>query len=641
LASEANRVPSAVGVDVGGTFTDVVAFDGETLTGGKVPTTPDQSLGVMKALADLDVGAHTIFLHGTTAGTNALLEERGARVALVTSEGFEDLIEIGRQARPSLYDPFADRPVTLVPAGLRMAATGRVEEMLESLRALEPEAIAVALVRSYADPLEELELAAILEDRLGVPVSAGAKVSPGFREYERIATTAINAYLSPEVSGYLRRLGEKLTIASRLVMSSAGGLLPFDVASGLAGRLVLSGPAAGVVAASELALAKGHRSAISFDMGGTSTDVCRISDGRAIVGMGRKIAGRVNRVPSLPVHTIGAGGGSVAWKDDGGALRVGPRSAGALPGPVAYGRGGSVPTVTDANVVLGFLPPDLALAGSVPLDHGAAAAALAALGKAVGLDLETIAEGVVEIADSHMERAIRTVSVEEGSDPRQAVLVAFGGAGGLHASRLARRLGMRTVLVPPLSGVFSALGLLLARPRADMTRTVFLEDGSQRLAQLVTEIRDQARFAYLDMNVSGVADVVVYGDVRYVGQAHELAVVAGAEWPPIRAAFEDAHRSHFGFDRPGEPIELVDLRAEATGQASVAWSDLPRRSTDRSPARVVGAVEGRAVWRRDDLPGGFETDGPALIVERDSVTLLDNDDRLVVHDDGTLEVTAL
>lgn len=632
-------MPSTVGVDVGGTFTDIVAFDGETLVGGKVPTTPDQSVGVMNALAHPEIESPSLFLHGTTAGTNALLEERGARVALVTTEGFEDLIEIGRQARPSLYDPFVDRPRPLVPDQLRLGANGEAEEMLKELEALAPEAVAVALVRSYLDPRAELELASLIEDRLGVPVSTGARVSPGFREYERIATTVLNAYLSPEVTGYLQRLGDRLVTPSRLVMTSAGGLLPFERASELAGRLVLSGPAAGVVAAAELARAKGHSSAISFDMGGTSTDVCRITDGEALVGVGKRVAGRVNRVPSLPVNTIGAGGGSIVWLDDGGALRVGPRSAGAVPGPVAYGRGGTAPTVTDANVVLGFLPPDLALAGSVALDAGAAAAALTTLGREVGLALDATALGVIEIVDSHMERAIRGVSVEEGSDPRESALVAFGGAGGLHAARLARRLGMHIVLIPPLSGVFSALGLLLARPRADATRTVFLEEGSERLARMIVEIRDQARSSFAELKAPGKGEAVVHGEVRYVGQSHELAVVADPDWSRLRSSFEQAHRSHFGFDRSGEPIELVDLRAEVTGTASISWGELPRLSADRAPEQMATTEEGRAIWHRDHLPAGFGVAGPALIVERDSVILLDPSDRALVHDDGTLEIT--
>jgi N-methylhydantoinase A/oxoprolinase/acetone carboxylase beta subunit len=344
-------------------------------------------------------------------------------------------------------------------------------------------------------------------------------------------------------------------------------------------------------------------------------------------------------VPSLPVNTIGAGGGSIGWRDDGGALRVGPTSAGAVPGPVAYGRGGSLPTVTDANVVLGFLPPGLALAGSVPLDVGAAERALAALGREVGLDAVAAAQGIVEIVDSHMERAIRTVSVEEGSDPRDAALIAFGGAGGLHASRLARRLGMRTVLVPPLSGVFSALGLLLARPRTDAIRTVLLQEGSVSLGPEIDQVLAQARSAFEAMRVSGPTEVVVHGAVRYVGQSHELTVPADPDWGSLRFRFEEAHRSHFGFDRPKEPIELVDVRAEVAGVPSVTWGDLPARSAHGISEPVSTTDQGLVVWDRDQLPSGFEIEGPALIVERDSVTLLDHGDRLTVHHDGTLEIS--
>jgi N-methylhydantoinase A len=632
-------VPTAVGVDVGGTFTDVVAFNGESLISGKVPTTPDQSVGVIEALTHLVADPITLFLHGTTAGTNALLEERGARVALVTSKGFEDLVEIGRQARPSLYDPLDDHPRPLVPRTSRIGIWGNAEEVMGTLEVLQPEAVAVALVRSYTDSSIELGLASVIRDRLRVPVSTGAQVSPGFREYERIATTVLNAYLSPEMSGYLQRLGEEIETPGRLVMTSAGGLLPFEAASELSGRLVLSGPAAGVVAAAEIARAKGHQSAISFDMGGTSTDVCRITDGEVVAGMGRKVTGRVNRVPSLPVNTIGAGGGSIGWRDGGGALRVGPKSAGAVPGPVAYGRGGTMPTVTDANAVLGFLPPGLALAGSVRLDVGAAANALAVLGRQVGLEAEATARGMIEIVDSHMERAIRTVSVEEGTDPREAALVAFGGAGGLHASRLAKRLGMRTVLIPPLSGVFSALGLLLASPRTDAIRTVLLQERSESLGQMIAKVVTQARAGFDAMKVAGPGEVLVLGAVRYLGQSHELTVHADADWSHLRSRFEEAHRSHFGFDRPGEPIELVDIRGEVTGTPSMKWGDLPRHDDGSIPEPISTTPDGRLVWGRAQLPAGFETDGPAPIVERDSVTLLEAGNRMVVHDDGTLEIS--
>ena len=479
-----------VGVDVGGTFTDVVVLDGQSVVGRKVRTTPDQSDGVAQALSGWIDDATTI-LHGTTAGTNALIEGRGATTALVTTRGFEDLLEIGRQARPSLYDPFVDRPVALSPRSLRIGYAGDVEAIGALVEQADPEAVAVALVRSYMDPSEEIHLGERLQDMVDVPVSVGALVSPQFREYERIATTVLNAYLTPELAGYLSSLDRRVGGGRRLVMTSSGGLLPFAAASAHAGRLVLSGPAAGVVAATSVGQAKGFESIISFDMGGTSTDVCRVDD-RAIPA-GQSGTGRVNRVPAIPVRTIGAGGGSLAWVDDGGALRVGPTSAGADPGPAAYGRGGVMATVTDANVVLGRIPADLSLGGSVPLDIGAARHALGLLGAELGLEIDEVATGIIEVVDTHMERALRAVSVEEGVDPRNSVLVAFGGAGGLHATRLARRLGMRRTLIPPLSGVFSALGLLLASPSSDASRTVMLEEGSTRLAPMAEEILDEAR----------------------------------------------------------------------------------------------------------------------------------------------------
>jgi N-methylhydantoinase A len=635
-------VTSTVGVDVGGTFTDVVVFDGDSVAGRKVPTTSDQAVAVAAAMAEEGVDGETMFLHGTTAGTNALLEERGARTALVTSRGFEDLIEIGRQARPSLYDSFVDRAPALAPRRLRFGYDGDIDQVRRQLGETDAEALAVALVRSYSDPSRELELAHRLGE-LGIPVSVGAVVSPAFREYERIATTVLNAYLSPEVAGYLGRLDRMVSAGQRLVMTSSGGLLPFASAAGYAGRLVLSGPAAGVVAATAIGAAKGHASVISFDMGGTSTDVCRI-DGQAR-GPGRHgIAGWVNRVPSLPVRTIGAGGGSLAWVDDGGALRVGPRSAGAHPGPAAYGLGGDRATVTDANVVLGRIPPDAALGGSVALDIGAAQRVAGELGSTLSLGTEAVAAGIIEVVDTHMERALRAVSVEEGVDPRDSALVAFGGAGGLHATRLARSLGMRTTLIPPLSGVFSALGLLLAAPSSDAERTVMLEEGSSRLGAVAGRISEEAHAGFLrDHGLPG-GQLSGWAEVRYVGQSHELAVTLSSSWERLREEFETSHLARFGFVRGAEPIELVNVRATVSGRAPISWSDLPtlRPSASRAPGRVKAMVGERLVavpvWARPALPPGFETDGPAIVVERDSAVWLEPDDRLSVHDDGTLEV---
>jgi N-methylhydantoinase A len=618
-------------VDVGGTFTDVVVFGDGTLGGRKVPTSRDQAEGVIAAVEGT-LGPGDVLLHGTTAGTNALLEGTGARTALVTTRGFEDLIEIGRQSRPSLYDPFADRPPPLVPSDLRFGYDGDVEPISRLLKDTAVEAIAVALVRSHLDPSDEMRLAGRLEADIGVPVSAGYLVSPEFREYERVATTVLDAYLTPGLARYLSRLDRALAMAHRLAMTSSGGLLPFASAARRAGRLVLSGPAAGVVAAAELGRAKGYASVISFDMGGTSTDVCRI-DGSAPGASFRPVAGRVNRVPSLPVRTIGAGGGSLAWVDEGEALRVGPRSAGSDPGPAAYGRGGAAATVTDANVVLGRIPPSLALGGSVDLDGDAARAALQVIGERIRLDPEAVAKGIVEVVDTYMEGALRAVSVEEGKDPRDSVLVAFGGAGGLHASRLARRLGMGKTLVPPFSGVFSALGLLLAHPGSDAAKTVMLEEDNVMLGSSRNQILAAARATFSADHGREPDREEGWAHVRYVGQSHELTVPLAGEWHQLRSDFETLHLARFGLSRPGEPIEVVNVSAEATAAPPVTWEDLPLLPEKRQARASDGSV-----LLREGLAPGDRVSGPAAVVERDSAIWLEAGDVLSVHEDGTLEI---
>jgi N-methylhydantoinase A len=624
-------VARLIGVDVGGTFTDVVELEGQAIHSRKVPTSPNQADGVAAAVSG---ERGDTFLHGTTAATNALLEERGARVALVTDAGYEDLIEIARQDRPSLYDSLADRPRPLVERDLRFGVVSDLDESTAAIAETRPEVVAISLIDSYVDPTREAELERALAAALGVPVLRSSRVSPEFREYERTATTVLSAYLTPSVAGYLGALDEVLPMARRLVMTSAGGLLPFSGAPAAAGRLVLSGPAGGAVAAAALGRHHGYRTVISFDMGGTSTDVSRISGGAAAVGAGHRVGGRVNRVPAIPIRTIGAGGGSIGWLDAGGALRVGPRSAGAHPGPAAYGLGGSDATVTDANLVAGHLPADLALGGTVRLDTDRAREAVAHLARAMGISVEAAASGMLEVVDSHMEHALRSVSVEEGADPREAVLVAFGGAGGLHATRLARRLGISTVLVPPLSGVFSALGLLLAAPRSDLARTVMAAEGESDLTALRSALEDGVRRDHGNTFGGAPTAVQTSADVRYVGQSHELGVPAAAGWSELRSDFEAAHRLRFGFDRPGEPIELVNLRSVATGTAPMRWSDLPARPTDREAQGHDG------IWRRETLPAGFSVAGPGVVVEMDSTVLLEAGDRLTVLADGTLEIQA-
>ncbi|HEY7824724.1 MAG TPA: hydantoinase/oxoprolinase family protein, partial [Acidimicrobiia bacterium] len=490
------------------------------------------------------------------------------------------------------------------------------------------EIVAVALLDSYLDDSAEREVA----ERIELPTVLSSVVSPEFREYERLATTVLSAYLTPSVARYLGSLDERLVAGTRLVMTSAGGLVPFGEASEIAGRLVLSGPAGGAVAAAALGRHHGHDSVVSFDMGGTSTDVCRISGGTLTVGTGHPVSGRVNRVPSVPIRTIGAGGGSVAWVDDGRALRVGPRSAGATPGPAVYGLGGEDLTVTDANVLAGHIPANLAFGGSVRIDIGAGRAAATRLAERAGLDIDRAVAGVLEVVDAHMERALRAVSVEEGADPRQSALVAFGGAGGLHATRLARRLGIIRVLVPPHSGVFSALGLLLATPRADAVRTVMLDQGDDRLASLVRSVAAEARSGFAAMFRRDPEDVDVTAEMRYTGQSHELEVPARDAWDEITPSFHSTHRERFGFDRPEEAAEVVNLRAVATGEPPIGWSDLPPAPGDTTPTGRDG------IWERKTLPAGFETHGPGVVVEENSATLLEEGDHLRVLEDGTLEI---
>ena len=605
---------SIVGVDVGGTFTDVVVVDGADVRIWKTPTTDDQSVAVSRALSDVEAD---VFLHGTTAATNTLLEARGADVSLLTDPGFEDLIEIGRQDRPSLYDSFVDRPEPLVPRERRHSSPSSIQD---------GEVVAVCLLDSYLDESTERELGS----RVDKPVVLSADVSPEFREYERLATTVLTAYLTPSVAEYLAGLDRSLNIDTRLVMTSAGGLIPFEEAGRNAGRLALSGPAAGAVAAAAVGSHHGYDSVISFDMGGTSTDVARISGGLASAGAGHSVAGRVNRVPSIPIKTIGAGGGSVAWVDTGGALRVGPRSAGANPGPAVYGQGGQRLTVTDANVLLGNIPASLALGGTVALDLEAGFRVADQLASQLGLEVEEVIAGVIEIVDAHMERALRAVTVEEGSDPRDSVLVAFGGAGGLHASRLARRLGISKVLIPPYSGVFSALGLLMAQPRADWVQTVMLSEGDGRLGTHLENVKVGAGSRYRSMFGADADDTGLTLEVRYVGQSHELEVSASDRWDVVVDRFHVTHAERFGFRRE-EHVEVVNARAVATGEAPLSWSDLP----------AVGSREPRgsdAVWDRSSLPAGFAAEGPVVVVEDTSATLVEKGDRLTVLNDGTLEI---
>ncbi len=573
-----------LGVDVGGTFTDAVLLDDGAVHTAKVPTTPgEESEGVMAALAAVlaEAGAEPadidLFAHGMTVGTNALLEERGARTALIATRGFGDLLEIARQDRPSLYHLCAPKPAPLIAPELKLEAAERTgpEGIVEPLGDGEPErlaaaletggaeSVAICLLFSYLDPTHERRLAEFLRERLpDLHVSASHEVLPRFREYERASTTAIDAYLSPLLGRYLGRLTDATAAAglpAPQVMLSSGGVAPAAEAARAGAWSVLSGPAGGAVGAGLLARLSGDGNALGFDMGGTSCDVCVVEDGAVRRTDSRTIDGRPIQLPTVDVHTVGAGGGSIGWRDPGGALRVGPRSAGAVPGPAAYGRGGTEPTVTDADLMLGNLAADSTLAGGVALDAAAAERAVGALAAELGLDPLETAAGIVRVANQEMVRALRVVTVERGVDPRRFALLPFGGAGPMHAAAIAAELGIDRLLCPRAGGVLSAFGLCASDHRRDTARTVMLAGDdltAKRIAAAVGELREAA-----GAGLDGARAEVVYG-MRYAGQAFELPVPGEPEPDPadLVARFEAAHEDRYGHRDPDGEVVLVDIQ---------------------------------------------------------------------------------
>ena len=626
-----------VGVDVGGTFTDAAVVHGGRLVTAKVPTTPDdQSDGVVAAvmavleragLTPADVGR---FAHGMTVGTNALLEGKGARTSLVATEGFGDVLELRRQTRAHLYRLDVHHPPPLVPhervhevaercgpeGVLRAIEPRGLVQLIEEVRADQAEAVAVGLLFAFAHPAHEAEVAAALRQALpGVHVSVSSEVLPEIREYERISTTAVDAYLTPLLRRYLGRLAGRASDAglpAPAIMQSSGGVLPIADSAEHAAWTVLSGPAGGVIGAARLAAEQDARLALTFDMGGTSCDVALVRDGTPARTSSTEIAGHPLHLPMLDVATVSAGGGSIAWMDSGGALRVGPHSAGARPGPAAYGHGGTEPTVTDANVVLGRLPADRPLAGGVRLDGDAAAAVVGDLAERLGLGLEECAEGIVTVAVQEMVRALRRVSVERGEDPREAVLIAFGGAGPLHACPVADELGIRRVLAPPAAGVLAALGLVIAGERRDEVQTVLAPvDGDADLARLLAPLRDRLLGEMPDAALSAAVDV------RYAGQSHSLTVPWDPEAPEadLAATFHEAHRERFGDADPGRAVEAVTLRlaAERPGEdPEIAAAE----AGDAVAGPAVLPMEGATCWVADGWTARADARGVIVLDRR-------------------------
>jgi len=645
-ASESTRI----GVDVGGTFTDVsLVVDGDLHT-AKVPTTADQSVGVLDGIAKacdaagIDPAAIDAFAHAMTVSVNALLERDGANTALVTTEGFRDVLEIARQDRPALYDLDATKPEPLVPRSRRFeiderATTDGIEQpvapddirnLATKIAATDAESVAVCLLHAYAHPENEQRVADILRDELDIPVSASHEVLPEFREFERTATTAVDAYVTPAIRGYLTRLTDKATeagVPEPRVMQANGGTAAAETVSEQAVSTTLSGPAAGVVGAAATAAdastnpdrADGTAdtdadapSVVTFDMGGTSSDVSLVRDGRAERTTEGEIDGIPIRTPMVDVTTVGAGGGSVAWVDNGGALRVGPESAGAEPGPACYGHGGDRPTVTDANVVLGYIGDDTALGGELTLDVDAAHAVLGDLADEADLpDAEAAARGVVRVANATMTRAIRSATVERGHDPRTFDLVAFGGAGPMHAAALAADLDMDRVVVPAPAGVLSAYGLLAADETHDAVRTV-----TQPLAESdpteIDAIYDELIETVLaDASEPAAATIERAADCRYDGQSFELTVpVDSFTQAAVAEAFDAAHERAYGYTLSA-PVELVNLRVTATIEG-----ESPEIDHAGTGDAVVGSRE--AIFPDDGSnTGDTDADGvPATVYDR-------------------------
>jgi N-methylhydantoinase A len=690
-----------VGVDTGGTFTDCVVLEQGQVKILKVFSTPeDASRGILEGLCRLAESMQAAgppeIIHGTTVGTNSLLERRGARVALVTTEGFEDLIEIGRQARPRLYDLDARQAPLLVPRTLRFgirertSADGRilqrpsaaaVARLRRKLKGSRAQSVAVCFLFSYLNPANERVVAQALK-KLQLPISVSHQILPEFREYERLATVAINAFLAPRMAAYLKRL-ERGVRAARLlsggggrgswegnqaqkattpspppcqggdsrrvyVMQSSGGITTAARAAREPVRTILSGPAGGVVASTWLIRQLGISRAISFDMGGTSTDVCLI-DGQPRTSNETTVGGLPLAVPVLDVHSVGAGGGSLARVDPGGALRVGPQSAGAKPGPICYRGGGAQPTVTDANLLLGRLDPDHFLGGEFQLDLHAAERGFADFlhRHARNMGFKTVPElaaGIVAVSNATMEKALRVISVERGHDPREFALICFGGGGGLHAADLARSLRLSKVVVPQNPGAFSALGILLSDVIRDSVRSVllpvpeegrpssrgwaeFYDDLEKRFAMLERESRAELQHEGFLAELAGAERRL---DLRYAGQSYELSVPFRTDY---RELFHQQHEKAYGYAHPGRPLEIVNVRLRLTIRTPKLQLRARRRgSPDPARARVKtklvwfsGRFHSTHFYERDRLEPSTRFVGPAVVLEYSSTTVVPPD----------------
>jgi N-methylhydantoinase A len=652
-----------LGIDTGGTFTDFVLFDGASLRIHKVLSTPDApDQAILQGIADLGINLNIdlenssqplYIIHGSTVATNAVLEGKGVRTAFITNHGLGDILTIGRQARRDLYDlqprpqpPPVPRLLCLETGG-RIGADGSVvdpltEQDLKDLRKainrLAPEAVAINLLFSFLDDAFEKSIEQVIPKEIFV--SRSSSILPEYREYERGITTWLNAWIGPIMQRYLASLISSLGKARLSVMQSSGGTIDAAQASESAVRLLLSGPAGGLAGAQYMAQTAGHERVLTFDMGGTSTDVALI-DGTLNLTSEGYIGPYPVAVPMVDMHTIGAGGGSIALVDPGGLLQVGPQSAGADPGPACYGRGGQQATVTDANLVLGRLQADVFLGGAMGLDEAAARRALNNIAKPLGLSVEDAALGVVRVANEHMVRALRVMSVQRGVDPRELTLVSFGGAGGLHVCALAKSLKMRQAMVPVNAGVLSALGMLVAPRARELSQTVvglLAEYGNAELEQYFLELSNQGREALMQEGVKA-ADLSIERsmDLRYRGQSYYLNVPWSGPEQTI-ASFHARHQQRYGH-RLDQPVELVNVRVSLRGKVPVLRLAKEPGHTKKLKYRKVNiyGVEGEVeVIPREALNAGYVVTSPALITETVSTTYLAPDWRCQVDQSGNL-----
>ena len=664
-----------VGVDSGGTFTDICLFDEDDgrVEVWKVSSTPDDpSRGIAQGV---DEGMRRVapdsatpgklvsyFGHGTTVATNALIQHRGVRTGLITTDGFRDLLEIGRQKRPDLYDMQADKPPTLVSRDLRFEVPervshqgsitvpldeDRVREAARALKAAEVKAVAVCFLYGFIRPEHEQRTIEILREEMPeVFLSVGHEVAPEFREFERLSTVVLNAYLGPVMHRYIERLTPRLqelgVEATPHLTQSNGGVIGFSTAARMPVRAVLSGPSTGVVGAQAVGALAGFNDLITFDMGGTSTDVALLNGGECRLTAEATVHGYPIKAPMLDIHTVGAGGGSIAYIDAGGLLKVGPRSCGADPGPVCYDRGNTEPATTDANVVLQTLNPEYLLGGRMKVRQDLAKRAIGRLAEQLDMPLMDTAQGIIAVVTANMARAIRVISVQRGYDPRDYTLMAFGGAGPLHAARLARELDMKRVLVPRNPGILCAMGLLLTDLRADFASTRLLpatEDSVDDVAHAFKGLDQQAQAWFEHEHIPAAnRHLRRTADMRYAGQNYELAVpladgaVTAATIRGLAQGFLDLHQQRYGFAADDEPIQIVTLRLEAAGRVRKAELRAhPEAGPDASGAIIgrrdvwfpeAGGFVSTPLYSRDQLRPGNRFNGPAIVEQMDTTTVV-------------------